>query len=287
MLLYISCLRKFDSFDVIKINLLNRNKILEFIPCYSKIFNIKIFNIIDSTNNYLLNKFDKSEYNNNLIVVAASEIQFNGRGRENRKWYGGTLGNTLTFSILWRFEKGVSSLSGLSLVIGIVLVRVLRSFSDSNIYLKWPNDILHDNSKLAGILVELRGKIHGPSFAVIGIGINFHLPFSIKSHIQQKVTDLFQCTGKVHDRNEILGALLVQLYIVLSDFVKYGFSYFKNEWMSYHAYQGKNVTLLFPDNKSVVGVVDDVNDDGSICLITPNGKQSYNTGNISMRLKNN
>ncbi len=280
-------MEKFDSFNVTKINLLNRNKILEFIPCYSKKFDVKLFNIIDSTNNYLLNKFDKSEYNNNLIVVAASEIQFNGRGRENRKWYGGTLGNTLTFSILWHFEKGVSILSGLSLVIGIVLVRVLRSFSNSDIYLKWPNDILHDNSKLAGILVELRGKIDGPAFAVIGIGINFHLPSSIKSHIQQKVTDLLQCTGKVHDRNEILSALLVQLYIVLSDFEKYGFSYFKNEWMSYHAYQGKNVTLLFPDNKLVVGVVDDVNDDGSICLITPNGKQSYNTGNISMRLKNN
>lgn len=280
-------MEKFDISNVIKINLLNKNKIIELLPCSSKKFDIKIFNIIDSTNNYLLNKFDKSEYSNEPIVVAASEIQFNGRGRENRKWYGGTLGSSLSFSTLWRFESGVSVLSGLSLVIGIVLVRVLRSFSDSNICLKWPNDILHDNSKLAGILVELRGKIDGPAFAVIGIGINFHLPLLIKSHIQQKATDLLQCTGKVFDRNEILSALLVQLYIVLSDFEKYGFSYFKNEWMSYHAYQGKNVTLLFPDNKSVVGVVDDVNNDGSICLITPNGKQSYITGNISMRLNNN
>lgn len=49
----------------------------------------------------------------------------------------------------------------------------------------------------------------------------------------------------------------------------------------------KNVTLIFPNKQSVVGVVDDVNDDGSICLITPNGKQSYSTGNISMRLKDN
>ncbi|NBQ68054.1 MAG: hypothetical protein EBU46_04145 [Nitrosomonadaceae bacterium] len=140
---------------------------------------------------------------------------------------------------------------------------------------------------MAGILVELRGKIDGPAFAVIGIGINFHLPFSIKSLIKQKVTDLLQCTGKVHDRNEILSALLVQLYTVLSHFEEYGFSYFRDEWISYHAYHGKNVTLLFPNNKSVVGVVDDVNNDGSICLITPNGKQSFNTGNISMRLKNN
>jgi len=234
-----------------------------------------------------LYRFDKSEYDNNPIVVAAAEIQLKGRGRENRKWHGGTLGNTLTFSILWRFRNGVSVLSGLSLLIGIVLVRVLRSFSNSNIYLKWPNDILHDTSKLAGILVELRGKMDGPAFAVIGIGINFHLPSSIKSHIQQKVTDLLQCTGQVHDRNEIFGALLVQLYTVLADFEKYGFSYFKDEWISYHAYQGKNVTLLFPNKQSVFGVVDDVNDDGSICLITPNGKQSYCTGNISMRLKDN
>ncbi|UJP07627.1 MAG: biotin--[acetyl-CoA-carboxylase] ligase [Nitrosomonas sp.] len=280
-------MEKFKNSNVDKVNLLNKNKILELIPSYSNKFDIKIFNIIDSTNSYLLNKFDKSEYDNTSIAVVSAEIQLKGRGRENRKWYGGTLGNTLTLSLLWRFEGGVSILSGLSLVIGVVLVRVLRSFSNCNIYLKWPNDILHDSNKLAGILVELRGKLDGPAFAVIGIGINFQLPLSIKSHIQQKVTDLLQCTGNVYDRNEIFGALLVQLYTVLSDFEKYGFSYFKDEWMSYHAYQGKNVTLLFPDRQSVDGIVDDVNDDGSICLITPDGRQSYNTGNISMRLKDN
>ncbi|UJO99808.1 MAG: biotin--[acetyl-CoA-carboxylase] ligase [Nitrosomonas sp.] len=280
-------MEKFKNSNVDKVNLLNKNKILELIPSYSNKFDIKIFNIIDSTNSYLLNKFDKSEYDNTSIAVVSAEIQLKGRGRENRKWYGGTLGNTLTFSLLWRFEGGVSILSGLSLVIGVVLVRVLRSFSNCNIYLKWPNDILHDSNKLAGILVELRGKLNGPAFAVIGIGINFQLPLSIKSHIQQKVTDLLQCTGNVYDRNEIFGALLVQLYTVLSDFEKYGFSYFKDEWMSYHAYQGKNVTLLFPNKQLVDGIVDDVNDDGSICLITPDGRQSYNTGNISMRLKDN
>lgn len=280
-------MEKFKNSNVDKVNLLNKNKILELIPSYSNKFDIKIFNIIDSTNSYLLNKFDKSEYDNTSIAVVSAEIQLKGRGRENRKWYGGTLGNTLTFSLLWRFEGGVSILSGLSLVIGVVLVRVLRSFSNCNIYLKWPNDILHDSNKLAGILVELRGKLDGPAFAVIGIGINFQLPLSIKSHIQQEVTDLLQCTGNVYDRNEIFGALLVQLYTVLSDFEKYGFSYFKDEWMSYHAYQGKNVTLLFPNKQLVDGIVDDVNDDGSICLITPDGRQSYNTGNISMRLKDN
>jgi len=224
---------------------------------------------------------------NRPIVVVSAEIQLNGRGRENRKWYGGVLGNTLSFSILWRFENDASILSGLSLAIGVALVRVLRSTTNSDIYLKWPNDILHDNSKLAGILIELRGKMNEPAFAVIGIGINFQLSHSIKSLIPQNVTDLLQCTGKLHDRNEILSKLLIQLYIVLSDFEKYGFSYFKDEWMSYHAYQGKNVTLFFPNKQSIDGIVDCVNNDGSICLITSDGKRSYNTGNISMRLKDN
>lgn len=280
-------MEKFKNFNVTKVSLLNKNKILKLISSYSNKFDIKIFNIIDSTNSYLLNEFDKSEYHNTPLAVVSTEIQIKGRGRENRKWYGGRLGNTLSFSLLWRFGAGVSVLSGLSLVIGVVLVRVLRSFSDCDFYLKWPNDILHDNNKLAGILIELRGKLNGPAFAVIGVGINFQLPLLIKSHIQQKVTDLLQCTGKVHDRNEIFSALLVQLYIVLSDFEKYGFSYFKDEWMSYHAYHGKNVTLLLPNKQSIDGIVDDINDDGSICLITPNGRQSYNTGNISMRLKDN
>lgn len=186
--------------------------------------------------------------------------------------------------MLWCFRKNISELSGLSLVIGIAIVRVLKSHSINHVSLKWPNDLLYNNFKLGGILVELRGKTSNPTYAIIGIGINFNLSTSIKSIIRQDSTDLFQITGKHQDRNLFLSALILELFNILSNFEIHGFSLFRDEWIHYHAYHGKNVKLVLSDKVTVFGRVESVNADGSICLLTSSGLQSYSTGDISIRL---
>lgn len=263
--------------------LLNKNKIIQFAsnPVFS--FDLKIFNIKDSTNSFLLNNFQRHQPNNNSIPVVAAEIQTKGRGRIGRPWHS-ELGSGLTFSLLWCFRKNIAELSGLSLVIGIAIVRILKSYSIDHVNLKWPNDLLYNNFKLGGILVELRGKACSPTYAIIGIGINFNLSTSIKSAIQQDSTDLFQITGKHYDRNLFLSALLLELCNILSSFEIHGFSLFRDEWIRYHAYHGKNVKLVLSNNLSVFGRVESVNADGSISLLTSRGLQSYRTGDISIRL---
>lgn len=263
---------------------LNPDSILGYTSINPNYFDLKVFDSVDSTNNCLLSNFENRQINNDCIFVVAAELQTNGRGRLGRTWHTG-LGDSLTFSLRWSFEQEVSALSGLSLVIGIAIVRVLKSFSIDNVNLKWPNDILFDHRKLAGVLIELRGEILGPSHAVIGIGINFNLSEIVKSSIEQKITDLSLVTGKCLNRNLVLGALLSELRNILIDFGKYGFAYFKNEWAGYHAYEGEAILLTLPDDSVIEGVVDGVNDDGSICLITASGENSYNVGDISIRLK--
>lgn len=263
--------------------LLNKDKILRFTSNSLFTFDLNIFNIIDSTNSFLLKNFNRLRLDSDRIPVVAAEIQTKGRGRVGRSWYS-ELGSGLTFSLLWRFRNGIAELAGLSLAIGIAIVRVLRSFSIGQVNLKWPNDILYNNCKLGGILIELRGKVTGPSYAVIGIGINFDLSPSLKSIIQQDITDLYQITGKHFDRNVILSALLLELCDILSNFEVHGFSFFKDEWINYHAYHGKHVKLILPNNLTVSGKVDNVNSDGSISLLTFAGRRSYSVGDISMRL---
>ena len=260
-------------------DLIFKNSIID-----SKIFDLKIFDFIDSTNNFLIRDLDAKQTNSDRIPVVIAELQTNGRGRLGRTWYSG-LGDSLTFSLRWRFEQDVAALSGLSLVIGIAIIRVLKSFSINNVSLKWPNDILFHHHKLAGVLIELRGGTAAPSFAVIGIGINFRLSEIIKSSIEQKATDLFTITGKYLDRNLILGALLAELRNILTDFEKEGFTYFKKEWISYHAYEGHTVYLTLPDSSVVEGIVDGVSDDGALNLITSTGRNFYNVGDISLRIK--
>lgn len=264
------------------ITYLNKDLILSFSSINPDNFCITLFDTLESTNTFLLNGSEKFQLNNNCIPVVATEFQTNGRGRAGRSWHCG-FGDSLTFSLGWHFEKGVSALSGLSLIIGIAIVRVLKSLSISNVCLKWPNDILIDNQKLAGILIELRGEILGPSYAIIGIGVNFKLSEIIKSSIKQKATDLNAFLGDSFDRNLILGALLSELHSILSVFGEFGFSHFKKEWISYHAYEGQAVRLILPNDKVVEGTVDGVIDDGSICLVTSMGRKSYHVGDISMR----
>ena len=263
---------------------LNANSIFRDSSINSKFFDLKIFDFIDSTNNFLLNDLEKKQSNIDRIPVAITELQTNGRGRLGRSWYSG-LGDSLTFSLRWRFEHGISALSGLSLVIGVAIIRVLKSFSINNVSLKWPNDILFYRQKLAGVLIELRGEIFGPSYAVIGIGINFKLSEITKSSIEQKVIDLFTITGERIDRNLILGALLSELRNILTDFEKQGFTYFREEWISYHAYEGKTIYLTLPNSSVIEGIADGVSDDGALCLITNTGRNSYTAGDISVRLK--
>lgn len=249
-----------------------------------RLFDLIILQSIDSTNNFLLKNLEIQQEKNTHISVVAAELQTAGRGRLGRTWYS-ELGSSLTFSLRWHFNHSISELSGLSLVIGIAIIRVLKSFSIKDVSLKWPNDILFHRYKLAGVLIELRGEICGFSCAVIGIGINFNLSNKIKSVIEQEVTDLSTITGKHIDRNLVLGALLSELRDILIAFEKYGFIHFKKEWISYHALEGREIYLALPNNSVIEGIVDGIDDNGALFLITAAGRNSYNVGDVSLRVK--
>lgn len=242
-----------------------------------------ILDCVDSTNSYLLQTLSKASITTHELFAVVSEIQTKGRGRQGSAWHSG-LANSLTFSVLWRFDKDLTHLSGLSLVIGLAVARTLRFFSVEGIKLKWPNDILFNNRKLGGILTEIRCKPDGSSFAVVGIGMNFFLPNSLKSLINQETIDLYQITGRYLDRNLILGSLLTELRNILEDFNLYGFQYFKEEWISNHAYEGCSVYLKLPTGVKIRGIVQGVNDAGALNLVINDAKHSYNIGDVSLRL---
>ena len=108
--------------------------------------------------------------------------------------------------------------------------------------LKWPTDVMSHHQKVAGILLELRGDLLGPTLAVIGVGINLKLSDRIKSNIDQKTTDLFSVSGKSPDRNKLMARLLTELIIVLKEFAQHGFKPFRNEWAQDLDLENKLVT---------------------------------------------
>ena len=246
-------------------------------------FNLEIVDIIGSTSSFLLQRIPMGLNSGNACVhVVAAEFQTSGRGRRGRQWHSG-LGDGLTFSLSWQFQQGASFLSGLSLAVGVAIIRALESSGIKGASLKWPNDVMFNFCKLAGILIELQGDMFGPTVAVIGVGVNLKLPRSVQARIDQGAADVFSITGELPDRNKLLAVLLVNLEIALREFDRLGLAPFMEEWAKYHILENKPVTLRLPDGSIREGVIDGVADDGSLVLRTATGSRRYSSAEITLR----
>lgn len=258
--------------------LLNEQSILDTIGEKAALLQLEVHDHLPSTNSYLMQNISTAKH----ATCVVTNLQTSGRGRRGRTWHAG-LGASLTFSLLWRFQCGASALSGLSLATGIALMRSLHELDITNARLKWPNDILINREKLAGILIELQGDMEGPSTAVIGIGINLNLPSDLKQQIDQPVTDLASAADMSINPNHLLGVLLKHLTDVLTVFEQAGFTALREEWSRHHAYHEQNVRMLMPDGREIHGVVQGIAEDGSLLVTTKEGLQRFISGEISLR----
>ena len=261
------------------VTLLNEQAVLNAMGTQSALIKLEIHDHLESTNTYLMKKLSTGQTH---AICVATNLQTKGRGRRGRNWQAG-LGAGLTFSVLWRFQCGAVGLSGLSLAIGIALIRALHSFGVTQAQLKWPNDVIIGREKLAGILIELQGDMEGPSIAVIGVGINLKLHTNIKNQIDQPAIDLASVTQEPINPNQLLGELLNQLINILSTFEQVGFASVQKEWTEHHAYHEQVVKMLHPDGRETIGTVINVAEDGNLLVKTSSGEQRFSSGEISLR----
>lgn len=243
-------------------------------------FHLQILDHASSSNSLLLQQARQQALPSGSVLAA--EWQSGGRGRLGRAWHAG-LGNALTFSMLWRFPCGLAGLSGLSLATGVAVIRALHTLHIAGAQLKWPNDVVTDHGKLAGMLIEAQGDMLGPSAVVIGIGLNLRMPPAVAGRIDQPAACLADLAGTLPNRNLLLAILLRELGAVLSCFAVDGFAALRAEWESYHRQQGRPVCLTLPDGKNAHGIARGVTNDGALRLETTEGMQTFNSGEISLR----
>jgi BirA family biotin operon repressor/biotin-[acetyl-CoA-carboxylase] ligase len=149
--------------------------------------------------------------------------------------------------------------------------------------LKWPNDVLLPEGKLAGILLEAQGDMLGPSAVVIGVGMNLALPDVARKQIDQPVSDLVSCGVSLQERNRVLAVLLRHLVSVLQAFASHGFAALRPEWESYHRLQQCAAIVHLPDGARIDGIVLGVDDEGALRMRTQRGEQVFHAGEISLR----
>jgi BirA family transcriptional regulator, biotin operon repressor / biotin---[acetyl-CoA-carboxylase] ligase len=244
-------------------------------------FNLELVDEADSTNSLLLQRALAGAPHASVI---AAEWQRAGRGRMNRPWHA-AVGGALTFSVLWRFSRGAATLAGLSLAVGLAVVRALEACGlsrESGVGLKWPNDVLWRGRKIAGILTEIQGEAMGPSAVVIGAGINVRLAPAVDARIDRAAADFETILGHAVDRNQLLAALLEELNRVLLEFERHGFQSFREDWQRRHVHQGCEVRLTLPGGQRETGVARGVGEDGSLLLETARGVKPFHSGDVSL-----
>lgn len=256
------------------LTLLNAAKIKKNIEHNS--IDIHLFESIHSTSDYL-----KTVNQHKKIVISLAEQQTKGRGRLQREWYS-PFGKNIYFSCLYHFHKDVSELAGLSLVVSLAVFNTLKSYGLGDLLrVKWPNDIIYDNKKLSGSLIDVQAETHGVSHVVIGIGINVNM-LNEEANISQAWTSMQKILGRSIDRNALCIQLINQLMSHLNKFNAHGFSHFLDEWMESDCLIHQGITLQNLAEK-VHGKVAGVSEHGHLLLQLANGTiQTFSSGDAFM-----
>ena len=239
----------------------------------------EIYFDIDSTNRYLNNKSVDGASSGYLVLA---EQQTKGKGRQGRRWISPTATN-LTLSLLWRFQQGAAQLGCLSLFIAVAIVRALKKIGIDDAGVKWPNDIYWNNKKLAGILLEMRGELSGPSAVVIGIGLNISMPATIEEtkNIEQPWVDLETIVGKKIERNKFTALIINALFDVIREAAEQQ-SNLLDEWQQMDILKNKNIEVHFAD-KIIHGIGQGINRDGALIVRHNNKDIICHSGDVSIR----
>ncbi|HIP76130.1 MAG TPA: bifunctional biotin--[acetyl-CoA-carboxylase] ligase/biotin operon repressor BirA [Psychromonas hadalis] len=239
--------------------------------------NVKVDQILDSTNQWLIDNINNIESGQ----VCIAEYQLAGRGRRGRKWVS-PFASHLYFSYYNAFNVSLDQLSGVSLLVGLVCVNALEKLSVEGLKLKWPNDIYYQNKKLAGILIETAPSTRDQTKVIIGIGINVKMPPDQAKLIDQPWIDLNSVTTGKIDRNQLSALLIKELDTLLPKFEKEGLSPFIDQWFKYDNFLNQPVSLIIGEQIEP-GICKGINQHGAL-LLEQNGKIiPFIGGEISLR----
>jgi BirA family biotin operon repressor/biotin-[acetyl-CoA-carboxylase] ligase len=242
---------------------------------------------LNSTNATL---FERTDLPPGRCDVLLAEVQSAGRGRRGRTWLA-TPGGALCLSLGWVFGQMPRDMASLGLVIGVCALQALREhlpeevLARTPLQLKWPNDLLCDSRKLGGILIDMRAEAGGPSYVVIGIGLNVALDAAARARISATGTepcDLLSLGVSPLHRNQVVTSLIECLIRGLPVFEHDGLLPFREEWQRADALRGRavNVTTVQDTTR---GTACGIDVDGALLVETSRGLVRFVSGEVSVR----
>lgn len=239
---------------------------------------VLVFDSLDSTNAEALRSIERGMAAPFLVLA---ERQTAGRGRRGRKWVS-PFAENLYYSLVLRIDGGMRQLEGLSLVVGLAVMETLRGLGIAGAGLKWPNDVLVGEKKIAGILLELVGDPADVCHVVLGVGINVNMQEA--DEVDQQWTSMYLEAGKAFDRNLLVARLGGVLQEHLSRHQSAGFAVLQAQWEQGHLWQGRAVSLIAGVNR-IDGVVMGIDGQGALRLKVDGVEKVFSGGELSLRLR--
>jgi BirA family biotin operon repressor/biotin-[acetyl-CoA-carboxylase] ligase len=241
------------------------------------ITSLEVLTQVDSTNNYLL--FNERKIHG---AVALAEDQHGGRGRREKRWCATPYRN-LMLSVGWMFSEWPAAVTALGLVTALAVTRALASSGVKGLGLKWPNDLMYQDKKLGGILVDLAGEASGNCRAVIGIGINIKIDAADAVEIQQPWIDLAAFVASPIDRNRLAASVITEVIHSLEQFPRRGFVADAKEWRRRHILQDRQVEIV-SEQQTLLATVEGVDSDGALIVCDSSGDtHRFFHGEVSVR----
>lgn len=217
---------------------------------------IEHFDEINSTNTYLMQH--ESPLHGRVCVA---DHQTQGRGRQGKQWLSKT-GNSLMFSLGYTPKNRLGA--QLSLVVGLAIADVLRDLGVAELGLKWPNDVLVNHKKVAGILIESR-YVGKQAECVIGVGLNIDFTPAQLAEISRPCISLAQLDIKQISKQSLLIQIIRSICKRLAQFQKKGFASIRLDWLAYHVYINRQVHYE-QDGETRLGRIVDLGKKGELML---------------------
>ena len=242
---------------------------------------VHVLESVGSTNTWVKTHLSNASLSTRAVLLCATEHQTAGRGRRGKTWHSPDRG--VTFSLAFTVGSPASELSGLSLLCGEAVCKVLRSHGIAEARVKWPNDILVNGAKLAGILVEVIHSRADSATVIVGIGINYRRGQE-SEFIDQSSTDLSMLfNGKLPDRSELIGAVAGELLEFCHGDIPHAVTQLARRWHEYDALHETSIGVEAESDADLCGLAAGIDGQGRLLLKTANGVVPVAAGSISIR----
>jgi BirA family biotin operon repressor/biotin-[acetyl-CoA-carboxylase] ligase len=238
---------------------LNTNILGREVLCYAE---------ITSTNDIAIELAGKDAKEGTLVIA---DSQTKGRGRLDRKWVA-SAGTSILASLILRPAIELSQVNRIVLITTISIIHAIRNVANLHALIKWPNDIVINDKKAVGILVESKTEKNSLSFVVVGFGINVNIQKgSFPEEIADIATSLSIEAGREVSRVYLLQEVLRQIesrYLRLND------NGFLDEWKSLSATIGRQIQIEYPDSTRT-GLATDIDENGALIVQLDTGEMKH------------